>query len=832
VVLAFAAAPGRASAQLPFENVFDAKSDAPFHITADQVEYEKARDLYVAKGNVVITQEGRTLEADWLTFSNATRRGVASGNVVIHEGSDTLRAEFVEFEVDALKGVMLQGRLEAGETGFVLSGERIRKTGPDTYDVDKGVFTTCRCPDPQDENPWQMRSEKAVVDVDGAVIAQNSNFDILGVPVLWFPWITYPLRSTRKTGFLFPSFNASSRTGGDVTLPYFWAVADNVNVIFRGSYLFERGFMPGATVEYVQGEQSFGRFTGNWIHDTDIDEDDADTPFSANRWNLYGQADQYLPWQLRAKADLALVSDNQWLFDFRGLSNQRQDRFLESKGWIGRGFGDRVNAQASVWYADDVQNQDDLDRDDFVLQRLPHIEASVATGTLGSTPLVGALDAVYTNYWAWDRAEDVYPEALRGAGDVFLDTGIDAIPNGRERNEEGDIVRLDGTVELEDGRVVSGADYLALRGSDDRSLLDPDGSLDDFPPGPERNGRFDVGEPLNDRGQRLWFTPRLGLPFSLGPVELFPEVGLHQTVYQTSQLGFENRTLGTGRLDARMRFEKRVDLPFGVGEATHWMEPRVTYVAVTTTGQTANPLFVPRDQVQQDRLRQLELTNLTLDPSDRIGLTNGVVLAVDNRIFAPGFSEASPPRLVADFTLSGDAHFTGDAFRHVYLDGSLFPTQSVSGEVSFGYGVADSAVSETLLRLSYSGTAGHDLSVFYRYLRDIPRFFEAFRFDDERFDEFEEGFDRVNQFGLHARYAITPSWALTYDATYSFEESLFLDNTAGLEFISVCKCWAIRAEIEDDRSRGIDFSFQYTLIGIGEDPIRPFASRRGRRLIP
>jgi hypothetical protein len=65
--------------------------------------------------------------------------------------------------------------------------------------------------------------------------------------------------------------------------------------------------------------------------------------------------------------------------------------------------------------------------------------------------------------------------------------------------------------------------------------------------------------------------------------------------------------------------------------------------------------------------------------------------------------------------------------------------------------------------------------------------------------------------------------------TYSFEESFFLGNQGGVEYISRCNCWAIRVEVEDERTRGFQVGVRYRLIGLGDDTVRPFQSRsRGR----
>ena len=68
---------------------------------------------------------------------------------------------------------------------------------------------------------------------------------------------------------------------------------------------------------------------------------------------------------------------------------------------------------------------------------------------------------------------------------------------------------------------------------------------------------------------------------------------------------------------------------------------------------------------------------------------------------------------------------------------------------------------------------------------------------------------------------------MTYDSAFSFEKSLTLQNRGGVEYTSKCRCWAIRAEFSDSRNRGFDFGFKYTVLGLGNDTVRPFAAGGG-----
>ena len=143
--------------------------------------------------------------------------------------------------------------------------------------------------------------------------------------------------------------------------------------------------------------------------------------------------------------------------------------------------------------------------------------------------------------------------------------------------------------------------------------------------------------------------------------------------------------------------------------------------------------------------------------------------------------------------------------------------------LAFGYDLEETDIAEGMIEYGWASLRGHDLRVRYRYLRDIPRFFEDFGDDDERFDEFEDEFDSINQIEFGARWAVTRSWALLYDVRYSFEDSIFLTHRGGVEYISRCSCWAIRVTVEDDRSRGVEFGVQYVVLGLGDDTVRPFS---------
>ncbi len=789
-------------------------------MTADFITYEREGDLYVARGAVQVAQDGRVLTAEWAAFSNETRKGMAIGNVIAREGDDIVHARAMRFQLDAQAGLVLSGSIESETQEFRMEGAEIERLGEDQYRLVDARFTTCECPEGE-KDPWVVSSEELELEVGGYAKARNSTIDILGVPVLWLPWLAYPVKSDRESGVLFPEFRTSSRTGLDVGVPFFWAAADPLNVTIAPHYLTKRGFKPELTLEYVIGEKSWGEVYGTFLwNDDEVKKNDpldptdkASTPFSNDRWAIDVLHDQHdLPGGWRAKVDATVLSDNLFPFDFPEYAGIRDDRHIDSLAFAESRFGarDQIGVSGEVRFADDLQSPNDLDRDRFWLQRVPDVRGSVLpTGALGSR-VFWALDARYTHFTSLDRVRSRYPGAPLGPGGLFFDTGIDGVPTGFELDANGD--PFDPT----------------------NPPLDIDFSDDDFllTGGREGDGVFQEGELLADRGHRVVLNPRLYAPVRLGDiVEFLPEAGWYGTFYDSERRGAKMRNLATGNFDLRARLRRTLPLPFSSQRAIHLLEPRLGFTLVERLGQrdqSRNPLFVPRSEILQARLRALDPISITRDPADRIDEVEALHFSIGNKLYTRRTEEGAPPRLAADVTLTAWWDFAGDAVRNVFLDGAVFPAERWRSRFDLGVDLDESRLDEALFELGYADERGNDLSFGYRFLRDLPKFYEGFRYDQSRFNEFSVNFERINQFDLYGRWTLLRGFAVTYRVQYSLEGHFSLKQQLGVEYVSRCKCWAIRIEGEDQRSRGFEIGVSYRILGVGDDLLRPFDSRRRR----
>ncbi len=768
-----------------------ARMTEPFEITADRITYEAERELYVAERNVHVLQQGRSLTARWVAFSKKTGVAVAEGDVELIDGPDRLNSSFMVFDVESLRGTLYHVSIDAGSDGFRLRAKEMVRTGKNTFTLHDGVFTTCRCA-PGERLPWEIETGRAEVELGGYGVMRNSTFDVLGVPVLWIPWMAVPIKSERETGLLLPNFSFGGRGGAGFGLPFFWAVHPQLNATLTPRYFVERGYKQDVELEYVFGEQSGGKFFVAGLRDN---TKQARGSFNPNRWATLWEHDHFLPGELRWQTDLKLSSDNLYADDFPELQRWKTFRFLESTTNFARHFGASggVGAMAGVRYADDLQGSTFDDRDEFLLQRFAEVRGDVQPGTArGPLGLEGRFDSELIHFTGLRTTESELPGLLpAGLGFVpdpvrsngrFYDFGFDGQYNGP--NDEG---------EFENG---------------------------------ENDGIYQPGEPLAERGTRIVLHPRLARPTPIGGLfEFTPEIGWNQALYQSSAQQFADRGLATARADLKARLARSFEAADG-GGLHHVIEPQLGWAFVTDDlfdrRQRQNPLFVPQSTVEQTRMRTLSLESVTRDPSDRIDDANRLVLGVGQRFFTRR-SARSAHRLRADLRTAVDWSFREDSgLGDLFVEGRWYPIGPLGSRIRGTFNPESKAVKEGEAELALglpieeSWVRRVDLSTRYRYLRRLPEFFETVRGDTS---SQRAGDTVLNQLDLNARLELTARIRLSYRTIYSLADKKqgFLRNRGMVEYVSKCRCWGVAAEVFQERRADFGGGFQIRFLGLGDE---------------
>ena len=174
-------------------------------------------------GNVVLSQVGMKFYADVVDYYPQTNRLLATGNVLLEQVDHQIAADRADFNALTRLGTFynargfasLGTRADVSQFGTLqpdvqFYGETIEKTGPDTYLISHGGFTTCAQANPR----WEMTSGSIKLRVDHYALLQNMLLKAKGVPVLFLPVFYYPISNdNRQTGFLMPSYGSSTYEG-------------------------------------------------------------------------------------------------------------------------------------------------------------------------------------------------------------------------------------------------------------------------------------------------------------------------------------------------------------------------------------------------------------------------------------------------------------------------------------------------------------------------------------------------------------------------------------------------------------------------------------------
>jgi hypothetical protein len=421
--------------------------------------------------------------------------------------------------------------------GYVrLRARRLYQTSRGTYEVTDASVTPCRCED--DGIPiWGLSAREAEIEPDEYVTLRAATVDVATIPVGYTPWLKFPIKTKRQSGFLLPSLYAS-RSGDATSLPFFLTLGEHADATFTFNQFSQRGrrydgelraqFLPESRLrlygEYIKDEQYIEDYSDNAeVIDTERsdlvraragaaltpeEEDGFQRRLGRERsYRYYSQDSLSIPltaWA-SAKADGEFVSDNRYLTDFGKAAGTTQDLF--SPNQTARRF---LGQEAAVeYYGNDLALSMRAQgvRDTFALQtsdtpvRVPRVEFFLLPKRFFNGPIVADAQG------SWERVR-----RLNGTPYADIDNGSVEAPLGER----------DGTIT------------------------------------PGRNGRRDPAEPYLE-GERSNMEGRLSVPLPANDY-LNAYAGVRGV---TTQYRFPY-TLGWGEptpYQTYVAYESRVELP-------------------------------------------------------------------------------------------------------------------------------------------------------------------------------------------------------------------------------------------------------------------------------
>src|SRR5690606_30970888 len=143
---------------------------------------------------------------------------------------------------DAFEGHLLQPTYHLLATGANGTAERIDFLDPDRSTVTEGSYTTCQRPGPDWVPDWLLRADELELDQEEQVgVARGAVLELKGVPVLALPKLDFPLGDNRRSGWLPPTLGLDSKSGLQLSVPWYWNIAPNRDATFTPTVMSRRG---------------------------------------------------------------------------------------------------------------------------------------------------------------------------------------------------------------------------------------------------------------------------------------------------------------------------------------------------------------------------------------------------------------------------------------------------------------------------------------------------------------------------------------------------------------------------------------------------------------
>ena len=252
-------------------------------------------------GNVLINRADQHAISHIANYDNVSDVMNLQGDVYYHEDTLALHTEAATINLANDQAKLRNVEFISPTTplrGWAGSYFRKSKTLSQYTDV---AYTTCR-PGNQD---WVIHASELEMDkVTGQGTTKNTWIEFKGIPVIYTPYLSFPIDDRRVSGFLSPTFSSTRFSGFLLAAPYYWNIAPNYDATLTPRELSSRGPLMAGNFRYLT-EYATGKLGAEYMPN--------DSQLNTSRYLLSLQNSSVINPALSSNIDLNLVSDNTYI---------------------------------------------------------------------------------------------------------------------------------------------------------------------------------------------------------------------------------------------------------------------------------------------------------------------------------------------------------------------------------------------------------------------------------------------------------------------------------------------------------------------------------------
>jgi LPS-assembly protein len=334
----------RPSPQLREDIPPEARPQLPTFVEGDRIQGRTELDT-VVEGDAVLRRGDTVIRANRLEYNTPNDLARATGNVRINKAGNIFEGPLLELQVEAFQGFFNEPRYRFLRNDAYGEAERVDFLDDKHAIIRNATYTTCqRKPGPSWMPDWILRAASISLDQEEETgQASGAVLSFMGLPVLPVPSLSFPIGDKRKSGVLPPTIGIDSKSGLELTLPYYWNIAPNRDATLYPTLMTKRGVDLAGEFRYLEPTYN-GVLRGNYLPN--------DRLRNADRWGFsatHAQNNLQLPALGPSSLNLNLnrVSDDNYWRDFSRSTGSLTQRLLANDGtlawgWSGISFSGRV----------------------------------------------------------------------------------------------------------------------------------------------------------------------------------------------------------------------------------------------------------------------------------------------------------------------------------------------------------------------------------------------------------------------------------------------------------------------------------------------------------
>jgi LPS-assembly protein len=257
-------------------------------------------------GGVLLRRDDKLAAAEAARYDPEQRALFLEGGVRYEDPRTQILSRFAEFGYGTGRIRFEGAEFSMGSSNARGAAEALEINENGTLSLGGVEYTTC----PPGSEDWLLQGKSIVLDTrEGVGTAKKMKLRFKNVPILYLPYISFPIGDARKSGVLTPEIGSSGRSGNEIRVPYYWNIAPNYDATITPRLLTSRGLQLETHFRYLS-ERNEGSITADYLSDDRI-IDDSRHQLRFNHRTLWDNG-----W--RNRINFREVSDSQYFEDLGG----------------------------------------------------------------------------------------------------------------------------------------------------------------------------------------------------------------------------------------------------------------------------------------------------------------------------------------------------------------------------------------------------------------------------------------------------------------------------------------------------------------------------------